>query len=126
MLFRSKTELSNVNKAIQQKRTKYIPNNGLVQILNKKTPNLGDKYKNIQTTKEAKTFFIVLLVELVAENTFLKEKVATIKNKYLKDYKNLLVSKKLNPKEILFNNINIERVFRKIVTVINTNRYNRY
>lgn len=99
----TKKEYSRILTAIRKKRTNYFTNEGLVSILNNKTLNLGDKYKTIKSTKEAKVFMTVLLIDLLAQNKILSEKRDLIKNKYLKEYKELLIKKKLNPKEILFN-----------------------
>ena len=70
----TKKEYSRILTAIRKKRTKYFTNEGLVSILNNKTLNLGDKYKTIKSTKEAKVFMTVLLIDLLAQNKILSEK----------------------------------------------------
>lgn len=99
----SKQEYSKITASLSAGKTKYTSNIGLAESLNKTKPGMGDRYKEVKTVKEAKTFILVLLVQLVAENKFLNEKLIKIKTQYFRDYKNLILKKKFNPEERVFN-----------------------
>jgi len=98
-----KTEYKKTSRLLASRATTYVPNTELVSTLNSKFNGAGDKYKNIKTPKEAKVFMLVLLVQILGDIGILKAKILKVKTEYVKEYKDLLLRKKFNIEERVFN-----------------------